>query len=193
MIKRILKGISKFLLKTLLVIFFLALGRWMLLSLISDKAVCPFCLYPHVIHDYYLSTGISKRIAVSDINVTKKVYGEPLSVEEREIVRNEDGVFVLLHYEGFAVKFYTEDHQTYEYDGFELYSPKIKIRHDIHVGSTREQIKKAYRRACPNISEEYGPWKLGDSYFDSIPNSWNDALLFEYDENDIVTSIWYNP
>lgn len=193
MIKVALKKILKILIKILLVITFLAFMRWLLLSVVRDEAVCPFCFRSHVIHDYYLATGISKRIAVSDINATKKVYGEPLSVEERGIARNKHGVFVLLHYEGFAIKFYTKDHQTYEYDGFELYSPKIKIRHDIHVGSTREQIKKAYRKACPNISEEYGPWKFGDSYYDSIPNTWDNLLMFEYDENDVVTSIWYNP
>lgn len=189
MIKRALKAT----IKILLIVLFLAFMRWLLLSMIKDEPVCPFCFSTHVIHDYYWATGINKKIEEDDINATIKIYGEPLSVEEKKIIRNEHGVYILLHYEGFAVKFYTRDHQIYEYIGFEIYSPEIKIRHDIHVGSTREQIKKAYRKACPNISEEYGPWKFGDSYYDSIPNTWDNLLMFEYDENDVVTSIWYNP
>ena len=80
--------------------------------------------------------------------------------------------------------------------GFILYSPDLKIRHDIHVGSSRKQIIHAYRK-CPTTTERYAEVndeELGDSILDTgYHNAWENALYFTYDENDIVTSITYYP
>ena len=171
----------------IVVVVFMGL-RFIFLSFISARPVCPFCFDTHVIHDYYFLTGINRRCAVNDPNVTVRIYGEPLSISE-EIPGT--GIYrVHYNYDGFSILFVTEDREHYEYDGFILYSEKRWIRWDIHVGSSREQIINAYRK-CHAFSNDEEP---GNAYYDTgIRNAWINLVFFTYDENDIVTSIKYLP
>ena len=78
--------------------------------------------------------------------------------------------------------------------GFILYSPDIKIRYDIHVGSTREEIIHAYRK-CPSIVyPESNDGEIGDWVYDiGYRKDWDNLVKFTYDENDRVISIRYYP
>ena len=176
----------------LLLLFF---ARWGLLLLIhKDRPVCALCGQAHVIHDYYRATGITRRVEVNDINITKQIYGEPQYVNEELVPGDSSDYYVFLHYDGFSIFFITEDHEFFEYCGFELYSPNRRIRKDIGVGSTREEIITAYRR-CPSIEAwKNNGWKKGDELWDSGSiNFFGNILEFEYDDNDIVQRIRYYP
>lgn len=186
-------GVCIFLLVFLSMLFVFA--RWAFLSIFRpDRPVCILCGRPHVIHDYYRATGISRKVETNDVEVTKEIYGEPKSVEEELIPGSESNYYVFLHYDGFSIVFSTEDHNSYVYNGFELYSPDRKIRRDICVGSTREQIINAYRK-CPSIDAwRINGWEKGDELWDSGGiNNFANILEFEYDENDVVQRIRYYP
>lgn len=189
--KRIAKLIAIVLL-LLIAVFFIRWGCFLIVG--RHRPICPICGKPHLIHNYYRAVGIDQRIEYKDISVTKEIYGEPLYVEDELVLEGYEAHWIILHYDGFSILFQTKDHEKYDYCGFELYSPKMKIRWDIHVGSTREQIVHAYRK-CPSINA----WKIngetiGDSFCDTgVRNAWTNSLQFTYDENDIVTCIRYLP
>lgn len=186
--KRILHGIWR-VIRTVIIIVVVFMGlRFIVLSSITDRPVCPFCFHPHLIHDYYFLTGIDRRCAVDDPSVTVRIYGEPLSTNEKYV--GADIYCVYYNYDGFSILFYTEDKENYEYGGFILYSEKRWVRWDIHVGSSREQIINAYRKCCYDLEEG----ELGTAYLDTGKrNEWVNWVRFTYDENDIVTSIRYIP
>lgn len=189
-LKRGSKFILKCIAKLIKVLLILAAARWVLLSLFSNEAVCPWCLYPHVIHDYYAATGIRRDTLYCHPAEVKKIYGEPeqILVEVSDYSGEIREIYV---YDGFGIVFgYRDPMEEAAEDckalGFALYSPDIKIRWDIHVGSTRRQIVHAY-------------WKSpafqggGDQFWDGYINMWDNGLDFSYDENDMVTSIIYIP
>ena len=189
-----MKKLLKVLCIVIIILAVLFCIRCCYLSIVGHKPICPLCRKSHVIHDYYSAAGIDPRVANNDINVTKEIYGEPNYVEKELVLGSKTLYWVFLHYDGFSILFQTEDFEQYDYCGFELDSPKMKIRWDIHVGSTRKQIIHAYRE-CPSIN-----WwrvngdKKGDRVCDTgVRDSWRNALVFTYDENDIVTCIRYLP
>ena len=169
--------------------------RWSFLSVVSSKPVCRECGYLHVIHDYYEATGISRDTLGALPAEIVEMYGEPIRIDEE--IRPDGRLRMIYIYDGFGIEFSSKDpEQPEEVIGFRLYSPDLEIRHDIHVGSTREQIIHAYRK-CPTTTERYAEVnneKFGDSILDTgYRNAWENALHFTYDENDIVTSITYYP
>lgn len=183
----------------LIIIFVIAMAipasRWVLLSVLSSKPVCRECGYLHVIHDYYEATGISRDTLGALPAEIVEMYGEPIRIDEE--IRPDGRLRMIYIYDGFGIEFSSKDpEQPKEVIGFRLYSPDLEIRHDIHVGSTREQIIHAYRK-CPTTTERYAEVnneELGDSILDTgYRNAWENALHFTYDENDIVTSITYYP
>lgn len=183
----------------LIIIFVIAMAipasRWVLLSVLSSKPVCRECGYLHVIHDYYEATGISRDTLGALPAEIVEMYGEPIRIDEE--IRPDGRLRMIYIYDGFGIEFSSKDpEQPEEVIGFRLYSPDLEIRHDIHVGSTREQIIHAYRK-CPTTTERYAEVnneELGDSILDTgYRNAWENALHFTYDENDIVTSITYYP
>ena len=107
-----------------------------------------------VIRDYYRAAGLDQRIEDDDMSLTKKLYGEPLRVEEEPFYSEK---LVYLHYDGFSILF-RDNSQRVVYYGFELYSSGREIRRDIHVGSTREEIIAAYSK-CESI--DYWDWQMG--------------------------------
>jgi len=193
MFKKILKIITA----VLLILLILAVLRWALLSVLTDKPVCLFCYRSHLIHDYFRVTGINKKILYQPPKVSIELYGEPNSIEKEVIAENS--FFEYYNYDGFAIVFWAKDDIDYYCLGFKLYSPKIKIRRDIHVGSTREQIIKAYRKcSIASVVDKDGSIvdkdeSLGEAYYDTGTNRWINLVEFEYDENDIVTAIRYLP
>lgn len=185
----------------LIIIFVIAMAipasRWVLLSVLSSKPVCRECGRSHVIHDYYAATGISRNTLGATPAEVVEIYGKPDYVAEED--KGEGRLCEMYHYKDFAIIFaardpVTESAKDCEAVGFIIYSPDIEIRHDIHVGSTREEIIHAYRK-CPSIvypetdGDEIGDWL----YDNGLRNWWENTLVFTYDENDIVTSISYYP
>ena len=197
--KSIGRRFLRFLLKTLKVIFItlfsLNLLIWGLNTAFGSKPDCFWCLSSHVIHDYYLAAGISKRTMGNPPEKTIKIYGQPLWVEDFGARR------MIFHYGDFDIIFRITDsaatcdsYDEYAGYGLTVHDPSYEIREDIHVGSTREQILHAYRK-CPSIrgyiSRDEEP---GESLEDTgIRNGWENSLRFTYDENDVVTSITYCP
>ena len=201
--KKVLKSIMKYLFKIIRVLLICLLvfwiGHWVLLSIFGSTPVCFWCLSSHVIHDYYAATGISRDTLGATPAEVVEMYGEPYYIYEEDNGRG--WVCERYYYEKFAIIFDSRKPEIkYAEDcggvGFVLYSPDIKIRHDVHVGSTREQIIHAYRK-CPTMTEQYdevNDEELGDSVFDvGYKNASRNYLQFMYDENDIVTSISYYP
>lgn len=171
--------------------------RWSFLSVVSSKPVCRECGYLHVIHDYYEATGISRDTLGATPAEVVKIYGEPYYIYEED--KGEGWVCERYYYEKFAIIFDSRKPEIKNAEdccgvGFVLYSPDLEIRHDIHVGSTREQIIHAYRK-CPSIvypetnGREKGDWLYDNGY----RNFWDNSLHFTYDEENIVTSITYYP
>lgn len=188
-----MKRIVKLVVIIIIVFIIIFYVRWCVFSL-GHQPSCPICGKPHLIHNYYRAVGIDSRVANNDINVTKEIYGEPVSIENELVLEGHSLYWVFLHYDGFSILFQTEDFEQYDYCGFELYSPKMKIRWDIHVGSTREQIVHAYRE-CPSLDAwRVNGYKEGDHVCDTgVRDAWTNSLEFTYDENDIVTCIRYLP
>lgn len=181
----------------LIAVFILTIGRWAVFSLFSSVPVCPWCPYSHVIHDYYAATGISRDTLGATPAEVVEMYGEPYYIYEED--KGEGWVCERYYYEKFAIIFDSrrpeiEDAEDCGGVGFVLYSPDLEIRHDIHVGSTREQIIHAYRK-CPSIVyPETNGGEIGDWLYDNgYRNFWDNSLHFTYDEEDIVTSITYYP
>ena len=183
----------------LIAVFILTIGRWAVFSLFSSVPVCPWCPYSHVIHDYYAATGISRDTLGALPAEIVEMYGEPDYVDEE--YKGGKLYSERYHYGDFAIMFDSRDPSEVRAEdckavGFILYSPELKIRYDIHVGSTRDQIIHAYRK-CPTVTERYAEVndiEIGDSVDDTgIPMAWENCLNFTYDENDIVTSIEYYP
>lgn len=187
----------------LIIIFVIAMAipasRWVLLSVLSSKPVCRECGYLHVIHDYYAATGISRDTLGATPAEVVEIYGEPNYIDEE--YKGGKLYSERYHYGDFAIMFDSRDPSEVRAEdckavGFILYSPELKIRYDIHVGSTRDQIIHAYRK-CPTVTERYAEVndiEIGDSVDDTgIPMAWENCLNFTYDENDIVTSIEYYP
>ena len=181
----------------LIAVFILTIGRWAVFSLFSSVPVCPWCPYSHVIHDYYAATGISRDTLGATPAEVVEMYGEPYYIYEED--KGEGWVCERYYYEKFAIIFDSrrpeiEDAEDCGEVGFVLYSPDLEIRHDIHVGSTREQIIHAYRK-CPSIVyPETNGGEIGDWLYDNgYRNFWDNSLHFTYDEEDIVTSITYYP
>lgn len=171
--------------------------RWSFLSVVSSKPVCRECGYLHVIHDYYEATGISRDTLGATPAEVVKIYGEPYYIYEED--KGEGWVCERYYYEKFAIIFDSRKPEIKNAEdccgvGFVLYSPDLEIRHDIHVGSTREQIIHAYGK-CPSIvypetnGGEKGDWLYDNGY----RNFWDNSLHFTYDEENIVTSITYYP
>ena len=94
-------------------------------------------------HNYYLATEISEKCTSDSPDDTIKVYGVPNSIED-EVLGGTGFTRFCYNYDGFSINFLTKDGAKYTHEGFTIYSPKIKIRYDIHVGSTRQQIMNAY-------------------------------------------------
>ena len=201
--KKVLKSIMKYLFKIIRVLLICLLvfwiGHWVLLSIFGSTPVCFWCLSSHVIHDYYAATGISRDTLGALPAEIVEMYGEPYYIYEED--KGEGWVCERYYYEKFAIIFDSRKPEIKNAEdcggvGFVLYSPDIKIRHDVHVGSTREQIIHAYRK-CPTMTEQYAEVndeELGDSVFDvGYKNASRNYLQFVYDENDIVTSIEYYP
>ena len=181
----------------LIAVFILTIGRWAVFSLFSSVPVCPWCPYSHVIHDYYAATGISRDTLGATPAEVVEMYGEPYYIYEED--KGEGWVCERYYYEKFAIIFDSrrpeiEDAEDCGGVGFVLYSPDLEIRHDIHVGSTREQIIHAYRK-CPSIVyPETNGGEIGDWLYDNgYRNFWDNSLHFTYDEENIVTSITYYP
>ena len=173
--------------------------RWSFLSVVSSKPVCRECGYLHVIHDYYEATGISRDTLGATPAEVVDICGEPNYIDEE--YKGGKLYSERYHYGDFAIMFDSRDPSEVRAEdckavGFILYSPELKIRYDIHVGSTRDQIIHAYRK-CPTVTEGYAEVndiEIGDSVDDTgIPMAWENCLNFTYDENDIVTSIEYYP
>ena len=193
--EKIMSIIKRMLKIGLIAVFILTIGRWAVFSLFSSVPVCPWCPYSHVIHDYYGATGISRESLGCSPEEIVEMYGSPIRIDEE--IRPDGRLRMIYIYDGFGIEFSSKDpEQPEEVIGFRLYSPDIKIRYDIHVGSTRDQIIHAYRK-CPTTTERYAEVnneELGDSILDTgYRNAWENALHFTYDENDIVTSITYYP
>lgn len=159
---------------------------------------CHECGHLHTIHDYYEATGISRDTWEKRPAEVKDIYGEPerISVEVSRYTGQIRDIYV---YDGFGIIFGYRDPSEEEAEdskavGFALYSPDIKIRRDIHVGSTRQQITRAYWK-CPSLYYyETNHHEFGDHVYDiGIVNFWENGLDFTYDEKDIVTSIEYYP
>lgn len=195
--EKIMSIIKRMLKIGLIAVFILTIGRWAVFSLFSSVPVCPWCPYSHVIHDYYAATGISRDTLGALPAEIVEMYGEPDFIDEED--KGEGRLCEMYHYKDFAIIFaardpVTESAKDCEAVGFIIYSPDIEIRHDIHVGSTREEIIHAYRK-CPSIvypetdGDEIGDWL----YDNGLRNWWENTLVFTYDENDIVTSISYYP
>lgn len=183
----------------LIAVFISTIGRWAVFSLFSSVPVCPWCPYSHVIHDYYAATGISRDTLGALPAEIVEMYGEPDYIDEE--YKGGKLYSERYRYEDFAIMFDSRDPSEVRAEdckavGFILYSPELKIRYDIHVGSTRDQIIHAYRK-CPTMTERYAEVndiEIGDSVDDTgIPMAWENCLNFTYDENDIVTSIEYYP
>lgn len=183
----------------LIAVLILTIGRWAVFSLFSSVPICPWCPYSHVIHDYYAATGISRDTLGALPAEIVEMYGEPDYVDEE--YKGGKLYSERYHYGDFAIMFDSRDPSEVRAEdckavGFILYSPELKIRYDIHVGSTRDQIIHAYRK-CPTMTERYAEVndiEIGDSVDDTgIPMAWENCLNFTYDENDIVTSIEYYP
>ena len=173
--------------------------RWSFLSVVSSKPVCRECGYLHVNHDYYEATGISRDTLGATPAEVVDICGEPDYIYEENM--GEGAIRIVYSYGNFGIIFSTiilaeENVEDSTGFGIVLYSPNLKIRHDIHVGSTREQIIHAYRK-CPTMTEQYAEVndeELGDSVLDvGYKNASRNYLQFVYDENDIVTSIEYYP
>ncbi len=168
----------------LIAAFILTIGRWAMFSLFSSVPVCPWCPYSHVIHDYYAATGISRDTLGALPAEIVEMYGEPDYIDEEykggklysERYRYEDYAIMLDSRDPSEVR--VEDCEAV---GFILYSTEMKIRYDIHVGSTRDQIIHAYRK-CPTMTERYAEVndiEIGDSVDDTgIPMAWENCLNF---------------
>ena len=201
--KKVLKSIMKYLFKIIRVLLICLLvfwiGHWVLLSIFGSTPVCFWCLSSHVIHDYYAATGISRDTLGATPAEVVDICGKPDYIYEENM--GEGAIRIVYSYGNFGIIFSTiilaeENVEDSTGFGIVLYSPNLKIRHDIHVGSTREQIIHAYRK-CPTMTEQYAEVndeELGDSVFDvGYKNASRNYLQFMYDENDIVTSISYYP
>lgn len=192
-----MKFMFKFVKVLLICLLTFWVGRWALLSIFGSKPVCFWCWSSHVIHDYYTATSISRDTLGATPAEIVEMYGEPDCVDQED--KGEGWVCDRYHYEDFAIIFDSRDPATERAEdcggvGFILYSPDIKIRYDIHVGSTRKEIIHAYRK-CPSIVyPETNDGKIGDWLYDNgYRNFWDNSLHFTYDKNDVVTSITYYP
>lgn len=194
---RILKSILN---GTAILIIFIPtflLGRWILLSLFGSSPACPMCLYSHVVHDYYAAAGISRNSLGALPADIIEMYGEPEYIyQEYKGGRYFSDRY---NYGDFDIIFQSRDPAVESLEdcrsvGFILYSPDMKIRYDIHVGSSREEIIHAYRK-CPSIVyPETNDGEIGDWLYDNgYRNYWYNYLGFTYDKNDVVTSIGYYP
>lgn len=169
--------------------------RFAIWGCLSSQPICIECGYHHVVHDYFESSGISRDTLWASPSEVVEMYGEPNFIEV-EVVDSET-VRDIYHYDGFGIIFDfrnsdTEPAEDCTAQGFILLSPDIKLRWDVHVGSTREEIIHAYRK-CPSINyPEANGDKMGDWVYDTgKPVVWINILYFTYDENDRVTSIRY--
>lgn len=192
-----LTAVLSVLLVMLIIVMSVPQLRWSFLSVVSSKPVCRECGYLHVIHDYYEATGISRDTLGALPAEIVEMYGEPDYVDEE--YKGGELYSRRYHYKDFAIMFESRDPAEVRAEdcgavGFILYSPDLKIRHDIHVGSLRKQIIHAYRK-CPSIVyPETNDGETGDWLYDNgYRNFWDNSLHFTYDENDMVTSITYYP
>lgn len=192
-----LTAVLSVLLVMLIIVMSVPQLRWSFLSVVSSKPVCRECGYLHVIHDYYEATGISRDTLGALPAEIVEMYGEPDYVDEE--YKGGELYSRRYHYKDFAIMFESRDPAEVRAEdcgavGFILYSPDLKIRQDIHVGSLRKQIIHAYRK-CPSIVyPETNDGETGDWLYDNgYRNFWDNSLHFTYDENDMVTSITYYP
>ena len=159
---------------------------------VYPRPLCLICFKSHVIHDYFYATGISRKCANDNLQPTLELYGSPISIEKKE---RKNGDFLCFYfYDGFAIVFLTKDNIEFKFYGFYIVSPEIKIRHDIHVGSTKEQIINAYIM-CPSLKyAEKNGYQYGEYVCDNgYRNDERNEIVFVYDESDKVIGILYHP
>ena len=102
---------------------------------------CLICGGAHVVHDYYLFTGISRKCVGNGPDTTVRMYGEPLSISHEFTGIDEDHPSfnrMIYRYDDFSIMFGTTDGENYSYLGFILYSENRWLWWNIHVGSSRE-------------------------------------------------------
>ena len=183
------------LLKLVLIVLALLLSVFIALYLLRAlyaRPLCMICLKSHVIHDYFQATGIYKKCMDDDPQKTINLYGKPRLIETKE--RKDGDYLCYYYYDDFAIVFWTTDNTIFRFYGFYITSPKITIRHDIRVGSTKQQIINAYKK-CPSMKyAEKNGYQYGEYVCDNgYRNDTRNELVFVYDESDKVIGILYHP
>ena len=153
---------------------------------LQASPVCMWCGKVHLVHNYYAGVGLYTSSKYPSLKTVLFQLGEPKEIR-REV--HNAGTRTVYDYGGFSLLFDDGDGSFY---GLEIVSPVYKLRSNVHVGSTREQIIQAYSHVTP-VKEEPN----GGAYFDyrldreNYGDVWTNYVEFEYDENDRVTKITY--
>ena len=157
--------------------------------------ICPVCYKHHVVHNYFDAIGINSDKGIEYDTVIQNT-GEPTRKLVREYNDNPKYREIILDYELFALYYLSSSSNLIDdpprFLRLEVYSPQIVFRRNIHVGSTRREIEFAFR----GFQKTYEYGELG--YFDCKTWSIVDGhvsptrvVAFEFDENDIVSSICF--
>ena len=127
----------------------------------------------YYVKDYYKIIGFPNSTTYKTI---KTVYGEPQTI----IPPSDDCSLTRIVYNGIEFKLVTKCNSPQDSDSISavvIYTPDISFgKKKIGVGSTREEIEKAYKRFEP-IREPYG-------FIDGL--TW---IEFYFDENEQVNEI----
>lgn len=136
------------------------------------------------VRNYFTVVGLNWTGGIGNFTTEDAMdkFGEPIRVESQPDARGKYQ-FIDLYYEGFVLCFMdAESYENAEFRILELTGSKYRVGwRGLHVGSTREQVIRAYEYANVSQISECAP---GEGYSDFYTN-----VYYEYDENDIVTKI----
>jgi len=177
------------------------------LTVIVVALLIMMCHYDHQFTDYgrkaeYLSNfGYARAFNVNRLKYESiyQKYGTPVKEETLAIPDSTDGHLVLMQYPSFTMCYveYTYPNGTIERSLYLLIVQDDAIqfgRKKIHIGSTREEVRRAYAKE-PAISAKelaYSAEDYPDVDEGFYGEDWS-RILFCYDEDGIVESMAYQP
>ena len=167
--------------KMIILVFALSLSIVFIMFL-TAPTLCLKCFQRHVVHDYCAAAGI-KSTKYEDVIAN---YGDPVLIDQYPY--GEGKKYVRLEYDSLVFCYELVEEEKYYFKGFEVYTPDIQFRRNVHVGSTRNEIKHVYTNAQA--------WTSDATMYSDNPKgscSWDRVVIFEYDSNNKVTCIKYYP
>lgn len=169
-----------------------------ILLLIDISPICVKCGQWHVVHNYYAAIGLRCKERRPEYEDVLAQLGKPDEI--REIIIPNGTHRVVFDYTGFSLFFgppRDENEIAGPFSYMEIYDSKYKLSPNIHVGSTREQVIRAYEQVTADPSAPFGTsfcdYKLNHGLFSNYGIVGTRRVGFEYDENNIVTMISYYP